>query len=379
MSLRQDIVNSAIDRWLDSSIIDAETAERLKADESAHAAARSTRTSQYVLAITGAVVLVIAGGVFLTWAWPRYGEMGRTIILTVAAVAVTAGGILLESRGRWKPSSYALQTAGIGLLFSAYVYSEQVWPDQSLGGTLFGLSALVIPVILTPRAMRRDPFMPGVHLITGLGFLAVFLDRSTPLSGDGIIWILDAVLIAGVLSLLRTFRSDETGDRHPWALNAFILAIGAGFLLVALTAFGPLSLDEEAFIPIDLWWALSVTLTVRELEQGTPRVERTVLERLLSLQCLAWVGLGSLTAHETFHGGPGLATLIVSTTGVAFFAYADRRQLDSVLIIAAVTFVIPIWAWAVDAAGALGGIAALVLTAALLFWAAGRRGSAEAR
>ena len=57
----------------------------------------------------------------------------------------------------------------------------------------------------------------------------------------------------------------------------------------------------------------------------------------------------------------------------------DAAAAGNVLIIAAVTFVIPIWAWAVDAAGALGGIAALVLTAALLFWAAGRRGSAEAR
>ena len=378
MSLRQDIINSTIDRWLTASIIDAETAERLKADESAHAAARSTRTSQYMLAITGAVVLVIAGGVFLSWAWPRYGEMGRTIILTVAAVAVTAGGIVLESRGRWRPSSYALQTAGIGLLFSAYIYSEQVWPDQSLGGALFGTTALTIPIILTPRAMRLDTFMTGVHLITSLGFLAVFLDRSTPVSDDGIIWILDAVLIAGVLSLLLTLRSDETGDEHPWAPNAFILAIGAGFVLVTLTAFGPLSLDEKAFLPIDLWWALSVTLTVRELEQSTPRVELNVLERLLSLQCLAWVGLGSITAHETFHGGPGLATLMVSTVGMAFFAYADRRHLDSVLIVAAVTFVIPIWAWAVEAVGALGGIAALVLTAAVLFWAAGRRGSAEA-
>ena len=124
------------------------------------------------------------------------------------------------------------------------------------------------------------------------------------------------------------------------------------------------------------WWALTTALTVWGLERGGRRVHRGGLGVLIAIEMLAWIGLGIVTVTETFDGGFGLTTLVVSGLAVPAFVYADRRGLAELLLAAAIAFLVPIWIWAVEAAGALGGIAALVLTATLLFVAAGRRGSA---
>jgi hypothetical protein len=42
--------------------------------------------------------------------------------------------------------------------------------------------------------------------------------------------------------------------------------------------------------------------------------------------------------------------------------------------IATLAFIVPLWYWAVDRAGALGAVAALIATAGILFWVSGRIG-----
>lgn len=378
MSIRQNAVLEAIERWTTASIIDQETADRLRSAESKHDLAATARISQYVLATSGAAVLLIAGGVFLEWAWPALDDVGRTITLAGTGVAVTAGGITLEVRGRWAPSSFALQLAGVGLLLTAYVWSERAWADQSLQATIFGGSALVAPAALVWRSIKsRNTLLPGIHFAAGLGFLAIFLDRSTPLSGDSIIWVLDGVLLLATMILGRLLSAGPEYGGKDWALNAFITSMGAGFVLVTLTATGPLGM-EDPMLALDAWWALAVGLTVCGLAVETTPADRGGLQYLLALEVLGWIPLGMATARETLNQGPGLATLMVSGVAMAAYLYADRSGYTPVLAAAAIAFVLPIWAWAVEAGGATGGIAALTLTAGVLFWAAGRRGSAEA-
>jgi hypothetical protein len=378
VSIRQNAVLEAIERWTTASIIDQETADRLRSAESKHDLAATTRISQYVLATSGAAVLLIAGGVFLEWAWPALDDVGRTITLAGTGVAVTAGGITLEVRGRWAPSSFALQLAGVGLLLTAYVWSERAWADQSLQATIFGGSALVAPAALVWRSIKsRNALLPGIHFAAGLGFLAIFLDRSTPLSGDSIIWVLDGVLLLATMILGRLLSAGPEYGGKDWALNAFITSMGAGFVLVTLTATGPLGM-EDPMLALDAWWALAVGLTVCGLAVETTPADRGGLQYLLALEVLGWIPLGMATARETLNQGPGLATLMVSGVAIAAYLYADRSGYTPVLAAAAIAFVLPIWAWAVEAGGATGGIAALTLTAGVLFWAAGRRGSAEA-
>ncbi|HBV05705.1 MAG TPA: hypothetical protein DEF01_03130 [Gemmatimonadetes bacterium] len=368
----------AIERWTTASIIDQETADRLRSAESKHDLAVTARISQYVLATSGAAVLLIAGGVFLEWAWPALDDVSRTITLAGTGVAVTAGGITLEVRGRWAPSSFALQLAGVGLLLTAYVWSERAWADQSLQAMIFGGSALVAPAALVWRSIKsRNALLPGIHFAAGLGFLAIFLDRSTPLSGDSIIWVLDAVLVLATMILGRLLSAGPEYGGKDWALNAFITSMGAGFVLVTLTATGPLGM-EDPMLALDAWWALAVGLTVCGLAVETAPADRDGLQYLLALEVLGWIPLGMATARESLNQGPGLATLMVSGVAIAAYLYADRSGYTPVLAAAAIAFVLPIWAWAVEAGGATGGIAALTLTAGVLFWAAGRRGSAAA-
>lgn len=378
MSIRQNAVLEAIERWTTASIIDQETADRLRSAESKHDLAVTARISQYVLATSGAAVLLIAGGVFLEWAWPALDDVSRTITLAGTGVAVTAGGITLEVRGRWAPSSFALQLAGVGLLLTAYVWSERAWADQSLQAMIFGGSALVAPAALVWRSIKsRNALLPGIHFAAGLGFLAIFLDRSTPLSGDSIIWVLDAVLVLATMILGRLLSAGPEYGGKDWALNAFITSMGAGFVLVTLTATGPLGM-EDPMLALDAWWALAVGLTVCGLAVETAPADGDGLQYLLALEVLGWIPLGMATARESLNQGPGLATLMVSGVAIAAYLYADRSGYTPVLAAAAIAFVLPIWAWAVEAGGATGGIAALTLTAGVLFWAAGRRGSAAA-
>ena len=63
-------VFEAIRRWEEKGLLDSDLADRLKAEVDESSAAGTQRLFQYVLAATGAVILLIAGGVFLDWAWP---------------------------------------------------------------------------------------------------------------------------------------------------------------------------------------------------------------------------------------------------------------------------------------------------------------------
>ena len=370
-------IHDAIDRWEAGGLIDVATAERLRHEESEHTRSGTRRMSQYVLAVTGAVVLVIAGGVFMDWAWPNLGDRSRTLILAAVGAVALLVGLALETARRWVPASLLVQTSGVVLVLSAYAYSERAWADLTPGGVVVGLAALVTPIALTAHAMRRSPFMPAVHMAAGLAFLALFLDRATPLSGDAIAWTLDGVLAAAIVVLVGLLRGDPDGDRHPWALNAFVTAMGAGFVLVAITAFETLSLSAEGFLALDVWLLLSVGVTLWGLHLAPPGLRRDWFERLLAWEVLAWIGLGLATVSETFDGPPELGVLLVGGASVAAFFHADRHGMRTVMAASALAFIVPLWWWAVERGGALGGVFALVATAALLFFASGRRGEAE--
>jgi hypothetical protein len=178
--------------------------------------------------------------------------------------------------------------------------------------------------------------------------------------------------------LLVGLRRDPYGEEHPWVLNAFVTAMGAGFVLVSITVFDVLSMSESGMLAVDAWLALAVLLTLLGLWRASPGAERGWLARLLALECLAWIPLGLFTAFETFDGPPEAGLLLVGGAGVLAFRYADRHELRALMGVSALAFVVPVWWWAVERGGALGGVLALVATAGLLFWASGRRGRDEA-
>jgi hypothetical protein len=379
VSREGESVRQAIERWLAAGLIDEFTAAKLRAEVDQEASAGTRRVSQYLIAATAGTVLLIAAGVFLDWAWPRIGGGARSFLLAAAGVAVVVLGMSLEERTRrWRPAAYLLQTSGLGLLLTAFMYSERVWADASTGGLVAGMLSVIVPIVLTPRAMRRNVVMPAVHLAFGLAFLAVFLDRAVHLSSDETIWVLDFVLAVAALSLGRMLTRADGMERHPWALNAFVMAMVAGFVLVTLTGIGPLGLREEAVWPLDAWLALAAGLALWSIERGSDRVPKQWLGSLLAYLLLAWIGLGFFTALEALDGPAELPLLLVGGVGVAAFVYANGRGLRSLMGVAALAFIAPLWYWGVERGGALGAVAALAATAAILFWVSGRIGPRDA-
>ena len=378
MSRDVDAVFEAIERWERSGLVDTATAKALRAETQTSAEVGTRRMVQYVLAATAATIALIAGGVFLSWSWPLLGDAARVSVLAACGGGIIVGGLAMEGGRRWLPVSYLMQTAGLALLLTSFVYSEQAWPDLSAMGMIAGALALAVPVVLAPRAIRTGPVMPAVHLAFALTFLAVFLDRATPLSEDAIVWVLDAVLLGALLVLARILASDPEGEDHPWALNAFVTAISAGFILIGLTAVGPFNLQEEAVLPLDLWLLLAVVLTARAIGSDDYGDRRAWLAKLLSYQVVLWIFFGFYTALEFLDGPPELALLLVGGGGVAAFAYGNTRGLRPVIGAAALAFVSAVWYWGVERGGALGAVFALALTAALLFWISGRTGDPDA-
>jgi hypothetical protein len=246
-----------------------------------------------------------------------------------------------------------------------------------VGGFVAGLLSLAVPIVLAPRAMRRNSVMPAVHLAMGIAFLGIFLDRATPLSEDAIAWALDAVLLGAIFVLLRVLADDPDGERHPWALNAFVMAMLAGFVLVSLTAIGPLDLSEEAIWPLDLWLGITVALAVWGVERGPAGLSRVWLDKILAWLLVAWIVFGFFTALEALDGPPELPLLLVGGAGVVAFMYANAKGFRGLMGAAALAFIVPLWYWAVDRGGALGAVAALAATAGVLFWLSGRTGRAD--
>jgi hypothetical protein len=373
-------VHEAIDRWERKGLIDEGTARVLRSEAAAAREAGAARYGQYILAGTGAVVLLIAGGLFLDWSWPLMSRSARSGVLALGGFAAHLGGVHLEDRKRWRPAAYLLQTAALGLLLYAAAYSEQAWPDRTSGGVAVGIFALVVPLVLAPRSMRRNVVMPAVHFCGGLAFLALFLDRSLSLAGDEIVWTLDAVLVGSSLVLVRLLSRDPEGTRHPWALNAFATSLLAGFALVGITGAGPLSMDNGVALPLDLWLLLIAGLTLWGIHRAPLGLRRDWFADLLGWTILAWVPLGFFTAHEALGGPPELALALVSGVGMLGLVYGNREGARRVLAMSALAFIVGVWYWAVERGGALGAVLALLVTAGALFWISGRSShSAEGR
>ena len=370
-------VHAAIERWEEEGLVSPELADRLRAEVGRASEEDSRRLSQYVLAATAAVLLLIAGGVFLDWAWPRMGDGLRAGLLGLAGVGVHLGGSRLEWRRRWVPAAYLMQAAGLGLVLFALGYSEEAWPDLTAPAVGAGVVALAWVVATSVRAIRRSAFMPAVHFVALLAYLALFLERATPLSGDGIVWALDGVLALATVLLVLLLRSDPAGDEHPWALPTFATALYAGLVLVPLTAAGPLELGEDAVYPLDLWLAGVAALTLWGIHRAPEGLRRGWLGHQLAAVVLLWIPLGLWTALEALDGPPEVGLVLVAGAGAAAFLYGDRMRFRRVMTAGALAFVAGTGVWGAERGGALGVVAALALTAGLLFWLSGRWGRGD--
>jgi hypothetical protein len=372
-------VAAALERWEDARLLTAAQVATLRAEAAAHAGASGRRGFQYVLAITGGAVVLIAAGVFADWAWPQLGDSGRSVALMAAGFVVHFVGLQVEHRERWRPAGYLLQTTGLLILLGAFLYSERPWPDVSGPAVAIGIACLVLPLVLAYRSVGRDPFMPAVHVALGFAFLAVFLDRATPLSDDAIVWTLDAVVALVVAGLVLRLRRARGEPEEAWALNAFVAALYSGLVVVVFTAIGPLDLSTDTVWAMDLWLAVVVALTLWGIHRAPPALQRGWFGGQLALSVLFAIPLAFFSVLEGLElESTGLETeaaaLVVGAVGALAMTYGLAREERSVLIAGCAALLAGAWYYGIDRGGALGAVAALAATAALLFWLSARLG-----
>ena len=367
-------VYDAIARWERKGLIQEHQAGALRDEVAEVSESVTARLAQYVLAGTAGVVLLIAAGVFIDWAWPQMTEATRTGFLVGVGLGVHLWGVRLESTRRWVPAALLMQVSGLGVLATAIIYSERAWADGSAGGVAMGVLGLAAVLALAPRSFKRSIVMPAVHVCFGLEFLALFFARATMVSDDAIVWIIDGVLVAAIVVLVALLRRDPDGERYPWALNAFVASMYAGFVMVVLTAAEPLNMQAEVAYPLDAWLLLVVGLTIWGMHRAPAGLRRDWFEDQLALAMLAWIPMSFFTALEAMDGPPELPLALIGGAATVGFLYADRCRLRRVLGTSAVAFIVAVWYWAVERAGALGAVLALAVTAALLFWLSGRTG-----
>jgi hypothetical protein len=375
-------VAEALERWERDRLLSVEQVAALRAEAAEHAGRSGRRGFQYVLAATGGVVALITAGVLADWIWPQLGDAGRSLVLIAVGFAVHFLGQQVETRERWQPAGYLLQTSGLLVVLGAFMYSERPWPDVSAPAIAIGVVGLLLPLVLAYRAVGRDPFMPAVHVALGFAFLAVFLDRATPLDDDAIVWTLDAVLLVVVAGLVLRLRRSTGVPEEAWALNAFVAALYAGLVLILFTGLGPLDLSEDTVWAMDLWLTVVTALTLWGIHGAPPALQRSWFGEQLALCVgfaipLAFYSVLEALDLEATGVEPEAAALAVGAVGGLAVAHGLRHEQRSVLAAGCIALVAAAWYYGIDRGGVLGAVLALAATAALLFWLSARLGRRE--
>jgi hypothetical protein len=379
MAFRSDPVEAALERWRRDGLIDAELADLLRAEAREHDKGSARRTFQYVLAGTGGLILLIAAGVFADWLWPRLQLGGRAVVLGITGVVVHTVGLFMREGERWRAASYLLQITGLLILLFTYGYSDDAWPAATVGGIVIGVLALVTPLVTAPRSfLRKDPVMPAAHLALGLAFLAVFLWRTFDLSANTIIWFLDGVLAVLAALLVVQLRSSDDPEESEWALYAFVTAMYAGFVLIALTGLGPFDLETRAVYPMDVWLLGIALLALWGIHAAPPALQRHWYERHLALALLIAIPL----IYQTFEwSNAEVGSVVLAAVGALALNYSIRTGGRATLYASCFAIIVAAWVFGVDQAGAIGVVLALAASAAFLFWISTRvgwTGSADA-
>lgn len=377
MASKLATIRAAIRRWREKGLITPEVARRLRAEAETVARAEERRWSQYAVAATAAAVLLVAGGTFFAWVWPDLGPGARSILLGGVAVGVFLLGRWMEIRERWVPAAYMLQTAALGLLLGSVMYSEEGWGDATAGGMAAGVVALAAPVAALADSLRRNPVMPAIEVTAAYPFLYAFLDRSTPLEVEAILWILDAAMAVSVTLLILRLRATEEAPEGDWALGAFVASLFAGLVLVFFTATESLGTSAE-----DAVWALDAWLVAVVVLSGWAcrRVgrEATTGARVLAYAILLAVVFAFWTMAGALDAGSLVTATAVAGVGALGLLYALPRGLRAPILSSCVALLAAAWYYAAAESGALGVVGALVFSAAVLFWVSVRLGGREA-
>lgn len=378
MARRSRGVEAALNRWVAKGLLTPDQADGLRREEEMEHAESARRWGQILIASLGAMALILAGILFAERSWEYLTETWRTVLVVTAGLAVYAAGLRVFERVAWRYSGVLLQTGGLGLVLAGLVYSYNAWPEGSVAGVLTGLVALAVPVALAPLSFREGVLMSAVHTALAFGYLAVFFNRTVGLEFDAVVWALDGVALASVGVFWVAVRR-WPGEYMDRALVAFAVSMWAGLVLAMFTGVGPLDWEEHAVWAMDVWLLLIVALTLWGIHHSPSEYRRDAYETNLALSVAVGGLLAMFSAGEALDLDAEGASVAAALVGILGLGYGLRFRSHQVLLVGALVVLVATWIFAIDQAGATGGVVALLLSAGVLFWVSTRIRASEAR
>lgn len=364
-------VGAAIERWIASGLLDPTKAEELRREAELEHQEATRRLGQILVASLAAVALILAAILFAQRNWPSLSDGVRTAVLLGAGLVVYLSGLRVLRRSSWRYSGVLLLTGGLGVFISGLAYSYNAWPDGTPPAVATGLLALAIPSVTTPIALREGTLTSGIHAAAAYGFLGLFFSRTFALDFDTVVWCLDGVTVVALGGLWYAVRY-RRGGHTDRALAAFAVSMWAGLVLAAMTGTGPLDMQESALWPMDVWLLLVVGVTLWAIHLSPSDLRRQGYELNLALCVVVGGFLAMTTAAELLELDTEGATAFGATVGILAMTYGLRERSAQVLITGALMMLLNTWIFAVENAGAMGGVVALLVTAVVLFWVSTR-------
>ena len=252
--------NKRLNRWINAGVVDANTAQRIRAFEESERSSEGLRWPVLLALGLGGVLLCAGVLLFVAAHWDELSPVWRfSLVLLLTGMFPIAGTLTTERFPALGATFYAIGTicVGAGIFLTAQIFNlQEHWPTGILlwaGGSLAGwlllrqwpqsvLLALLVPAWLAGEwEVRTQGYGYSDRLIVeGLLFLALTyltarMDKQDSAERRGLAWIGGLSLLP--LSILafveREWLWGRTGPQAPELVHVFgwVVAIGMPLLL----------------------------------------------------------------------------------------------------------------------------------------------------
>ena len=131
MARRSKAVEEALERWVSKGLLGPALAEALRVEAEGAHRARTRRWGQLLVAILGAVALILAAGLFAERNWQDLSQGARTAVLVAGGVGVWLIGLAAHRHRGWEIPGVLLQGGGQAVLLVGFAYSSTAWDSGS--------------------------------------------------------------------------------------------------------------------------------------------------------------------------------------------------------------------------------------------------------
>lgn len=297
---------SCLRRWTDAAIIDAATAERIRAYEDLQADSRGLRLHVLVALALGGITLGAGVLLFVAAHWEDLSPSGRFALVLLMVVVFHVAAAFVANRFRNLATAlHGLGTValGAGIFLAAQIFNlQEHWPS---GFMLWALGAAI------GWALLRDPVQATMAAVLAPTWLAsewlLVIERTR---GNG-----DRIVFTGLLLLAITYLTCVSDEKTSY-IRRSVAVIGGIAIIPSAAALALVGRE-----PIYSWLKplrLSVALEAFgwAMAFGLPLALAIGLRKraaVMNLAAAAWVW--ALGAVSVWSENPSSARYIVETLG----------------------------------------------------------------